>query len=69
MGVVNTNLPANPYGSGVLGCALEEGVTNGSRLVLLLNTVFVYCTTLKTFIAASQAENDTKEYKRTWLEG
>ena len=69
MGVVSTNLPANPYGSSVLGCALEEGVTIGSRLVLLLNAVFVYCTALKTFIQASQTKNGTKEYKITWLEG
>ena len=61
MGVVNTNLPTKTSGSGVSECALEEGVTVGSRLVLLLSAAFVYCTTLETFFRAFQAKNGTKE--------
>ena len=61
MGVVNTNLPTKTSGSGVSGCALEEGVTVGSRLVLLLSAAFVYCTTLETFFQAFQAKNGTIE--------
>ena len=56
MGLVNTNLPTNPFGSRVSGCALEGGVTVGSRLVLLLCAVFMYCTILKTFIQVFKAK-------------
>ena len=54
MGVFNSNLPCNRSGSRVSGSALEAGLTVGSRLVFLLNTVFVYCKTLKTFLQAFQ---------------
>ena len=53
----NSNLPSNRSGSRVSGSALEAGLTFGSRLVFLLNTVFVYCKTLKTFLQAFQAKN------------
>ena len=36
MGLLNTNLPTNPFGSRVSGCALEGGVTVGSRLVFVV---------------------------------
>ena len=61
MGVFNSNLPCNRSGSRVSGSALEAGLTVGSRLVFLLNTVFVYCKTLKTFLQAFQAKNGTIE--------
>lgn len=61
MGVVDTNLSTDPSGFRVSGCALEEGVTVGSKLVLLLSAMFVYCTTFKTFFQPFQAGNGTKE--------
>ena len=61
MRVFNSNLPSNRSGSRVSGSALEAGLTFGSRLVFLLNTVFVYCKTLKTFLQAFQAKNGTIE--------
>ena len=61
MRVFNSNLPSNRSGSRVSGSALEAGLTFGSRLVFSLNTVFVYCKTLKTFLQAFQAKNGTIE--------
>ena len=57
----NSNLLTNRSGSRVSGCALEESVTVGSRLVLLLSAVFVYFTTLETFSQAFKIKNGTKE--------
>ena len=61
MGVFNSNFPSNRCGSRASGSALEAGLTVGSRLVFLLNAVFVYCKTLKTFLQPFQAKNGTIE--------
>ena len=53
----NSNLPTNRYSSRVSGCALEKSVTVGSRLVLLLNAVFVYFTNLETFFQTFKIKN------------
>ena len=55
----NSNLPTDRSGYRVSGCALEKSVTVGSRLVLLLNGVFVYFTTLETFFQTFKIKNDT----------
>ena len=57
----NSNLPTNRSSSRVSGCALEKIVTVGSRLVLLLNAVFVYFTNLETFFQTFKIKNGTIE--------